>query len=194
KIILDYKRNTPPIRLLRVFRQLTTGYAFLRARQAHSPSSHQLYVLLETEVREISEVNTIGNKFGFVKDSFGTQLDPSSAVYPGNRMCGTRPRYLDIAIHATDCAAPGRPMFQSLRYSRYRDTCEFVMYYANGLLLLYWGGFWSEHAHYPSFRQLYVRLETKLHEISEYTLNCKLIWFCERLTGNPAESLICDDF
>ncbi|KER23380.1 LOW QUALITY PROTEIN: hypothetical protein T265_14651, partial [Opisthorchis viverrini] len=29
----------------------------------------------------------------------------------------------------------------------------------------------------PGFRQPYVLLETKLHEISEYTLICKLIWF-----------------
>ncbi|KER30971.1 hypothetical protein T265_02656 [Opisthorchis viverrini] len=31
---------------------------------------------------------------------------------------------------ATECAAPGRLMFQSLRYLNYRDTCIFVMYYS----------------------------------------------------------------
>ncbi|GAA49661.1 hypothetical protein CLF_103366 [Clonorchis sinensis] len=30
---------------------------------------------------------------------------------------------------ATECATPGRLMFQLLRYSRYRDTCIFVMHY-----------------------------------------------------------------
>ncbi|KER24210.1 hypothetical protein T265_08057 [Opisthorchis viverrini] len=46
--------------------------------------------------------------------------------------------------------------------------------------------------HSPSFRQPRILLETKLHEISEYTLICKLIWFFERLTWNPAESLVYD--
>ncbi|KER21794.1 hypothetical protein T265_09954 [Opisthorchis viverrini] len=31
-----------------------------------------------------------------------------------------------------------------------------------------------------------------LHLISEHTLICKLIWFFDRLTWNPAESLVCD--
>ncbi|KER26294.1 LOW QUALITY PROTEIN: hypothetical protein T265_14030 [Opisthorchis viverrini] len=31
---------------------------------------------------------------------------------------------------ATECAAPGRLMFQSLRCLRYRDTCLFVMHYS----------------------------------------------------------------
>ncbi|KER23422.1 hypothetical protein T265_08695 [Opisthorchis viverrini] len=29
--------------------------------------------------------------------------------------------------HATKCAAPARPMFQSLRYSRYHDTCIYLL-------------------------------------------------------------------
>ncbi|KER26970.1 hypothetical protein T265_05878 [Opisthorchis viverrini] len=37
-----------------------------------------------------------------------------------------------------------------------------------------------------------VALETQLHEINEYTLICKLIWFFERLTWNPAKPLVCD--
>ncbi|GAA55966.1 hypothetical protein CLF_109500, partial [Clonorchis sinensis] len=34
---------------------------------------------------------------------------------------------LSTVNEATECAAPGRLMFQLLRYSRYRDTCIFVM-------------------------------------------------------------------
>ncbi|GAA53666.1 hypothetical protein CLF_110738 [Clonorchis sinensis] len=34
--------------------------------------------------------------------------------------------------NATECAAPGRLMFQSLRYSIYRDTCIYVMHYSYG--------------------------------------------------------------
>ncbi|KER24301.1 hypothetical protein T265_07988 [Opisthorchis viverrini] len=33
-------------------------------------------------------------------------------------------------VKAIECAAPGRLMFQSLRYLKYRDTCIFVMYYS----------------------------------------------------------------
>ncbi|GAA56879.1 hypothetical protein CLF_111746, partial [Clonorchis sinensis] len=33
---------------------------------------------------------------------------------------------------ATECAAPGRLMFQLLRYSRYGDTCIYVMHYSAG--------------------------------------------------------------
>ncbi|KER25217.1 hypothetical protein T265_07317 [Opisthorchis viverrini] len=50
----------------------------------------------------------------------------------------------------------------------------------------------SRSAQYPDFRQPNVLLETKLHEISECTLTCKLIWFFERLIWNPAECLVCD--
>ncbi|KAG5447038.1 hypothetical protein CSKR_108886 [Clonorchis sinensis] len=39
---------------------------------------------------------------------------------------------LPVQAHqATECAAPGRLMFQLLRYSRYRDTCIYVMYYTS---------------------------------------------------------------
>ncbi|KER21349.1 hypothetical protein T265_10303 [Opisthorchis viverrini] len=34
------------------------------------------------------------------------------------------------AHQATECAAPGRLMVQSVRYLKYRDTCIFVMYYS----------------------------------------------------------------
>ncbi|KER20673.1 LOW QUALITY PROTEIN: hypothetical protein T265_15260 [Opisthorchis viverrini] len=53
--------------------------------------------------------------------------------------------------------------------------------------------FGAHQAQSPGFRQPYALLETKLHEMSEYTLICKLMWFLfERLTWNPAESLGCD--
>ncbi|KER22444.1 hypothetical protein T265_09460 [Opisthorchis viverrini] len=35
-----------------------------------------------------------------------------------------------INTHATERAAPGRLIFQFLRYSRYPDTCIFVMHYS----------------------------------------------------------------
>ncbi|KAG5441027.1 hypothetical protein CSKR_101255 [Clonorchis sinensis] len=38
------------------------------------------------------------------------------------------PRFL--CFLATECAAPGHLRFQLLRYSRYRDTCIFVMHYS----------------------------------------------------------------
>ncbi|KER21368.1 hypothetical protein T265_10299 [Opisthorchis viverrini] len=38
----------------------------------------------------------------------------------------------------------------------------------------------------PGFRQPYVLLETKLHEISEYTLICKLIWFFRETHLEPS--------
>ncbi|KAG5450018.1 hypothetical protein CSKR_103251, partial [Clonorchis sinensis] len=44
----------------------------------------------------------------------------------------------------------------------------------------------------PSFRQTYVLLEPKLDCFSRNTLICKSIWFCERLTWNPAESPVFD--
>ncbi|KER23871.1 LOW QUALITY PROTEIN: hypothetical protein T265_14538 [Opisthorchis viverrini] len=52
--------------------------------------------------------------------------------------------------------------------------------------------FWGSSVQYRSLCKPYVPLETKLHDISEYTLIRKLIWFFERFTWNPAESLAFD--
>ncbi|KER25249.1 hypothetical protein T265_07283 [Opisthorchis viverrini] len=51
-----------------------------------------------------------------------TSYFPIVIVFPSDRVSH---RY-----RATECAAPGRLMFQSLRYLKHRDTCIFVMYYS----------------------------------------------------------------
>ncbi|KAG5454525.1 hypothetical protein CSKR_104879 [Clonorchis sinensis] len=70
-------RNALFIRLLKVLRQPTTGFALLGAHQAQSPSFRQPYVLFETKLHEIGEIHSFANQFGFVRDSSGTQLNLS---------------------------------------------------------------------------------------------------------------------
>ncbi|KER26043.1 hypothetical protein T265_14084, partial [Opisthorchis viverrini] len=45
-------------------------------------------------------------------------FEPRTSDMRGERVTPTPP------THATECASPGRLVFQSPRYSRYRDTCE----------------------------------------------------------------------
>ncbi|KAG5454385.1 hypothetical protein CSKR_107233 [Clonorchis sinensis] len=53
-------------------------------RHAQSLSFHQPYVLLEHKLYEISEPHLFENKFGFARDSPGTQRGLSFVMFPGD--------------------------------------------------------------------------------------------------------------
>ncbi|KER30054.1 hypothetical protein T265_03427 [Opisthorchis viverrini] len=59
-------------------------------------------------------------------ESLGFDVSRQLNVLHQADACFSRYDIRHIAIHATECAAPGRLMFQSLRYLKYRDTCIYV--------------------------------------------------------------------
>ncbi|KER26989.1 LOW QUALITY PROTEIN: hypothetical protein T265_13898 [Opisthorchis viverrini] len=97
-----------------------------------------------------------------------TQLEPSWIsrlqlnVLHQAASCSSRYYIRDIAIHAYLCNVL---LMGSLKIRR-QPTTDFAL-------------FGAHQPQSPSFHQPYVLLETKVHEISEYTLICKLIWFLE---------------
>ncbi|KAG5455058.1 hypothetical protein CSKR_109924 [Clonorchis sinensis] len=112
-------------------------------------------------------------------------------------------KYTHLQINlANECTAPGRLMFQLLRYSRYRDTCIYVIhkreiqlgfsFRRNTLLIKLLKifrqpttGFALLGAHQVgAVRQTYVLLKPKLHELSEIHSVAKQLWFCGRTQLN----------
>ncbi|KAG5451503.1 hypothetical protein CSKR_112088 [Clonorchis sinensis] len=85
-----YKRNTLLIKLLKAFRQPTTGSAFLELiRYTKSPSFRQPYVLLEPKLHEIREIHSFAYQFGF--DVRLTWNSAESPVYEVSRNSKTAP-------------------------------------------------------------------------------------------------------
>ncbi|KER27452.1 LOW QUALITY PROTEIN: hypothetical protein T265_13787 [Opisthorchis viverrini] len=99
------------IRLLKIRRQSTTGFALFGAHQAQSPGFRQPYLLLETKLHEINEIHSFANSIGFSRDSPGTQLNPSFVMFPAG-----------FQAHQIDAAAE----FPSPLYSSEPKLQEFI--------------------------------------------------------------------
>ncbi|KER22966.1 LOW QUALITY PROTEIN: hypothetical protein T265_14741 [Opisthorchis viverrini] len=85
-----YLCNVLLIRLLRIRRQPTTGFALVGAHQAQSPGFRQPYVLLETKLHEISEYTLIckltkEKKQISLQMSFALVIDSCILVHSGAR-------------------------------------------------------------------------------------------------------------
>ncbi|KER23827.1 hypothetical protein T265_08372 [Opisthorchis viverrini] len=145
-----------------------------RYTQAQSPGFCQPYVPLETKLHEISGYTLICKLIWFLER---LTWNPAESLVCEYLACVniTNERFKWLVWAETEevgCSTYFCYSFQTADGSYLQD----VDYTAQS----------------PGFCQPYVPLETKLHEISGYTLICKLIWFLERLTWNPAESLVCE--
>ncbi|KAG5442221.1 hypothetical protein CSKR_100193 [Clonorchis sinensis] len=80
-------------------------------------------------------IHSFTTRFGFTRDSSGTQLNLSFVMFPGDILnigatetSGGLVQHIQLPGYITNERfrwVPGRLMFQLLRYSRFRDTCTY---------------------------------------------------------------------
>ncbi|KER32480.1 hypothetical protein T265_12811, partial [Opisthorchis viverrini] len=97
--------------LLKTPRQPTTCFALVEAHQVGAVPEFSSTLCLQ--ISRLKLEAAWSNTFSCLetsepRDSAGFQVNLSIN---------------QISLEATECAAPGHLMFQSLRYSKYRDTC-----------------------------------------------------------------------
>ncbi|KAG5441132.1 hypothetical protein CSKR_102768, partial [Clonorchis sinensis] len=167
--------------------------------QAHFPSFRQPYILLETKLRENSEIHSLANKFGFSGDLPGTQLNLSFQRFQATERAAPasgRVRVygeLSESFRTQSGVRQGRPLSpflfnflvdevmrqtqESLKNSRVQIACDenpVDLEYADDIVLIF-----EEKA--------YVFFDEPTKAISSFGMH-----FAPTNCKNPAESLVCD--
>ncbi|KER29741.1 hypothetical protein T265_03653 [Opisthorchis viverrini] len=185
---------------------------------AQAPSFRQHYVLLQTKLHEIREVHSFANEFVFF--SRLTWNPAESFVYDFPRQLNqplnarnlrrlSVPRDVDQTDNAPAICSTSQPCIKPRQREsalnkvrqRPRNMQQVAVSYQSKTVLLnsiesyrpvspFLGLIrWAQA---PSFRQHYVLLQTKLHEIREVHSFANEFVFFSRLTWNPAESFVYD--